>query len=129
MNYESRIDEKQIMHMTMTLKKQHINISTQKQFDNTLKLFEFMKKHAPMSVIKGPSQLEYVLEQMMEQKEKFKLSLNDLVRLQNIVLVSLQKPTLLFEEILAHEGSLALQVEKPVLKTFVQDVIARMMQH
>ena len=55
MNYESRIDEKQIMHMTMTLKKQHINISTQKQFDNTLKLFEFMKKHAPMSVIKGPS--------------------------------------------------------------------------
>lgn len=40
----------------------------------------------------------------------------------------MQNPTYLFEEILAHKESLATDVDKPVLKIFIEEILARMMQ-
>lgn len=35
----------------------------------------------------------------------------------------------MFDEILAHKDSLATSVERPVLKSFIRDILARMKQH
>lgn len=41
----------------------------------------------------------------------------------------MQKPTYLFDEILAHKESLASDVDKPVLNIFIEEILARMTQH
>ena len=45
------------------------------------------------------------------------------------MLVSLIKPAVLFDDILAHKDSLATDVDKRVLKIFINDILSRMMQH
>ena len=59
------------------------------------------------------------------QSAKFKFSLNDLIRLNNVMLTSMVQPGVLFNEILSHEESLATAVDKRVLKIFIDDILAR----
>ena len=52
-----------------------------------------------------------------------------MIRLNNVMLTSMVQPGVLFNEILSHEESLATAVDKRVLKIFIDDILARILQH
>jgi hypothetical protein len=82
-----------------------------------------------MSIWKTSREIIDLIQNLAVQSGRFQFELNDLIRIQNILMVSIQTPTFLFDEILAHKDSLATAVDKPVLKIFIGDILARMMQH
>jgi len=125
-----RLDRDFMINLRLGSQKQYEHCTTLRDLRSTIEMMEFQQKYSPGSIWPNSKiNISRIITSITAQTQNFVVPLEDLVRLQNCLLVSMQEPTYLFSEILAHKESFATAVSKPVLKHFVEDVLSRMTQH
>jgi len=75
-------------------------MTTEKDFKTSLESLEYLYKTNPLVFYDFRQEVRVIVTTMARLNERYKLQLNDLVRMSNIVSPSAIKPTFLFDQMI-----------------------------